>query len=551
MTRRHKIITIIAFVICLIYVSFPTCAKWYVEYKFPFVKINKVSYIWGGLRFQQISVDKAVPLVIGSIDSIDFFLFKKKINIFGNTIKIILSPKDTNNKTTLYQNALAKWTIYAECKTAVIERNKIRVKLSNISYIKHNSLNEFTLKNGKISYKDSVLYIENAKFSRNLEKINISKVWTISSLPIKIPGIKTSFSKLEARDIIFHPHERKITAKYFNYNFLSGKNIELMFAKTEVVITLKKLFINHKWLGEHRVVFHEIIFAFSAHTYKGIIFIGPSRLRLDFDLNNKSLFGQDECSDWIRAFPEPMPAALKEVAKSYRGNVSVFVAIEPKPDFKLSGNCSFRCSQSPIKELFNTNGFSYIAYHPDGSPFMRHVEPNGKDWVSISAIPPQLAMAVSALEDPLFQIHKGILSSAIKNSLLTNLKTGKFTRGGSTITMQLAKNLWLNRNKTIVRKAHEAMLTFALESCLTKEQILEYYLNVVEFGPNVYGIKAGAAYYFHKFPTQLTTDEIFYLAMILPHPNHTTHPNNGGLEKASSLIKKLTKTGILIDDEIE
>jgi membrane peptidoglycan carboxypeptidase len=289
------------------------------------------------------------------------------------------------------------------------------------------------------------------------------------------------------------------------------------------------------------------VLGFDYKEKKAVVFIGSSRVRLDVDVKNQSLSGTGQCSDWAYGLPDPLPEALRKVAKNYTGNMSISISVKPKPDFKLKENCSFRCSQSPIKDLFDPDGFEYTAYHPDGSTFTRKTGPNHSDWIPISNIPPQLALAVTTLEDPGFQSHHGILPLAIKNSLLANLQTGKFTRGGSTITMQLAKNLWLSRDKTLLRKADEAMLVFALESCLTKEKILEFYLNIVQFGPNLYGIGPASEHYFHKMPASLTVDEAFYLAMILPRPERAPAPESGGLAQAQGLMKLLTRNGFMME----
>jgi membrane peptidoglycan carboxypeptidase len=99
-----------------------------------------------------------------------------------------------------------------------------------------------------------------------------------------------------------------------------------------------------------------------------------------------------------------------------------------------------------------------------------------------------------------------------------NITAGKFVRGGSTISMQLAKNLWLAREKTISRKIQEAVLTTYLEQKMTKTQMIELYLNVVEFGPDLYGIGPASHHYFAKDPGSLTLSQSLFLASLLPNP---------------------------------
>ncbi len=127
-------------------------------------------------------------------------------------------------------------------------------------------------------------------------------------------------------------------------------------------------------------------------------------------------------------------------------------------------------------------------------------------------------MAVIVSEDGSFYDHNGFDWYELKQSLKKDLKTGHFSRGGSTITQQLAKNLYLNKEKSLFRKIREAIIASQIEDILDKEEILEKYFNVVEFGPKIYGIKAGAQFYFNKKVSDLTIAEGAWLAMLLPNP---------------------------------
>jgi membrane peptidoglycan carboxypeptidase len=143
------------------------------------------------------------------------------------------------------------------------------------------------------------------------------------------------------------------------------------------------------------------------------------------------------------------------------------------------------------------------------------------------------------MEDPGFEHHRGYITQAFFNSFIDNIKHDRFLRGGSTITMQLVKNVWLNREKTLSRKVQEFFLAQALESCYSKDEIMELYLNVVEFGPNRYGVGHGAHHWFKKGPGELSPVESFWLASILPRPSRTGPPTEQSLKKIKSLIKQL------------
>ncbi|MBM4123689.1 MAG: monofunctional biosynthetic peptidoglycan transglycosylase [Nitrospira sp.] len=139
-------------------------------------------------------------------------------------------------------------------------------------------------------------------------------------------------------------------------------------------------------------------------------------------------------------------------------------------------------------------------------------------WVPLSRISPHVQRAVIVAEDASFYSHEGFDWSSLWGAATRNWKVGQFQRGGSTITQQLAKNLYLSSDKTLLRKAHEALITRALERHLRKSRILELYLNVVEWGQGVYGIEAAARHHFGKSALDLTPQEAALLAAILPSP---------------------------------
>jgi monofunctional biosynthetic peptidoglycan transglycosylase len=139
-------------------------------------------------------------------------------------------------------------------------------------------------------------------------------------------------------------------------------------------------------------------------------------------------------------------------------------------------------------------------------------------WVPLTRISSNLQRAVIASEDASFFIHEGFDWEGIREAALHNLEAGEMKRGGSTITQQLAKNLYLSSERSLLRKTREALITRSLEHHLTKERILELYLNVAEWGRGVYGAEAAARHHFGKSAAELTLDEAAWLAAILPSP---------------------------------
>ena len=142
------------------------------------------------------------------------------------------------------------------------------------------------------------------------------------------------------------------------------------------------------------------------------------------------------------------------------------------------------------------------------------------NYTPLDQISPYLQKCVLTSEDPSFFSHRGFINEAFKQSILKNIRTKKFSRGASTISMQLIKNVFLTREKTVSRKLEEILLVYILENnrIASKERMLEVYFNVIEWGPNIYGIGEAAQFYFQKSPIDLTLKECLFLATIVPKP---------------------------------
>jgi hypothetical protein len=168
----------------------------------------------------------------------------------------------------------------------------------------------------------------------------------------------------------------------------------------------------------------------------------------------------------------------------------------------------------------------------DGRPMQITSGPGTPMWAPLESVTRHMETAVLVCEDGRFFRHRGFDDEAIANSLKQNLAIGKFVRGASTISMQLAKNLYLYREKTLSRKLQEAALTAVLERTLSKQQLMELYLNVIEFGPGIYGIAAAAAFYFDSTPAELSLAQSLYLASLLPKPRAHHFQTDGSLSPA-------------------
>jgi len=166
------------------------------------------------------------------------------------------------------------------------------------------------------------------------------------------------------------------------------------------------------------------------------------------------------------------------------------------------------------------------------------------DWVPIEAISPRLQRAVIASEDQKFPDHYGLDIEAMQNALKHNQRSARI-RGGSTISQQLAKNIFLWSGRSYVRKGIEAWLTLMMETLWSKERILEVYLNSVEFGRGIYGAEAAAQHYFHKPAQKLSAREAALLAAALPSPRkrNPAKPSGYMQSRAAWIQRQMARLG--------
>lgn len=174
-------------------------------------------------------------------------------------------------------------------------------------------------------------------------------------------------------------------------------------------------------------------------------------------------------------------------------------------------------------------------------------------WVKLKQISPYVIKAVLISEDDKFWNHDGFDTKGLEDAFERNLKEGKFSAGGSTISQQLSKNLYLNPSKNPIRKIKEAILTYRIEHTLSKKRIIEIYLNVAEWGDGIFGIEAAARHYFHKSAKNLTAMEAAKLASVLPNPIIYNPIGNQKivLKKANRLYKIMQRRGIVIPEFVE
>jgi len=236
--------------------------------------------------------------------------------------------------------------------------------------------------------------------------------------------------------------------------------------------------------------------------------------------------GLVSADDFFSSFPDGLFENLEGIKTTGQVNYALnFKLEEANPDALIfsSGLAKkdFKIIGYGATDLRLMNGsFSYTPYE-SGKP-VRNIYVGGGNpfFCPYEQIPATVKNAILSAEDGYFFTHNGFNEDAFRKSIIINFKEKSFKRGGSTISMQLVKNIFLNRQKTVMRKIEEALIVWLIENnrLTTKTRMFEVYLNAIEWGPNVYGIGEASFFYFNKHPSALTLGESIFLASIVPRP---------------------------------
>lgn len=231
-----------------------------------------------------------------------------------------------------------------------------------------------------------------------------------------------------------------------------------------------------------------------------------------------------DCNDAVGAIPVDLLAETAGFSWSGRMSGNTHLKIDSRNfrelelDIDVRDQCRFQTVPAAADIRRVQGAFLHRVVEPEGGAFEMMAGPGTPNWVPIAAISPFLIQSVLGHEDGGFFRHQGFAVYAIRDALARNLREGRYVVGASTITMQLTKNLFLHREKTLARKVQEVLLTWWIETALSKEEILELYLNVIEYGPHVYGVVQASDHYFGRRPVDLTAAEAAFFATILPNP---------------------------------
>lgn len=542
-TKRRGLIGLSLVVLLVgLWLSLPALARAYIARQFPGVTVARVGLAWSGATLRDVAVnregvkahfpevfvrrDKSVwinggsveidieslpkgggsahaqrPRITGTIDT----LTVKKGSVRGRGSKVTIDEKMVCVEAASADHTLGSASVEKGCIT--LDRSQVTFhKL----HVEPSAVGKWVGPTAAVDAEDGFVSLDGSKLT--LTRLSYGKAYVLSNISARRTGIRASLT---------------IESAYIHNPILFPTPITVKQITTDVEIPEPVLDV-----AALRTVL-------SAVETNVTVWVGASAIVAS--PKNLSVVGDEACQTWVDSMPAEMRVGPLGSAP-LGGRLSFAVHVRPEPKVEITSSCKVT-SCAAFDALRST--FEYTAYDAKGQPFIRTSGPKSKNWVPLSAMNPAIPQAVMTLEDPAFRGHKGFLVGAIENSLKANIIADRFVRGGSTITMQLVKNLWLRRDKALARKAQEILLSSAIESCLSKDEIIELYLNVVEFGPDVYGIGAATRHYFAEAPMAIVPVQAFYLASILPAPRKAVPPNAATLARIEKLMRKLSDNGAL------
>ncbi|MHC1704403.1 MAG: transglycosylase domain-containing protein [Tenuifilaceae bacterium] len=524
-----------------------------------FLKVNPLE-IW--LKSPKISF-------VGELDSSNYiFLIKPKRESI-NSKKEIVSENQTNYRlNTAYKLIKAMFGL----TTATYHVTDFNISYQDQSYSTIISVPEFESNSKGLNTKidideDGKKYsiILNGKTDKENNSIHFKAFRVGSKNPLPL-----IFHKFGV-NLAFDTAEFKITADQ-----LSSNDIGL-----EINSSVKSLEVFYETLSNQTVKINDGSFDFHISLNNDYYLIDSSSSVSLNGLNVKTFIKYEPSQNRYLSFKfetgefpsqqlfESLPDGLFSNLKGIKTNGSI--------DYSLKFGVSLTDPDSVILEpILKTKDFSLIQFgnrdfaalndtfnhevYREGE-YIRtiRIDSLNKDFRKLSQISSFIADAVITAEDGGFYNNSGVDIEGLRYAVKENIKQKRFARGGSTITMQLIKNLYLNQNKNLFRKVEEYIIVWLIESLkiVLKERLLEIYLNIIEWGPDVYGVTQACEFYFKKDPANVTLDEALYLASVIPRPSKFKYffEKDGNLKSFieqdfTFISNKMFQRGMISEDQL-
>jgi len=514
------------FLVVAIGFSYPKILRWQVEKRIPSgVKFESASVNFSGVILSGVEFDKG--WVSGKLNSVSSDFGAKNIKVSGGTVNLNLDKRPPNDRSNSQGRNVqfSSISVTASYQNYTANVKDVYTEGSKICFSEANLEKPFVFAGSGCLDRESNLVIFKNVDAKKIDIDDLSiEGGIINKVSYNIKNQTAAVDDVSAR-IKFKNHEFLITTS------------DVTITKLPFSVMIKTFRVKHPWISSGWITVENANIS-KQKTWN----ITAANSSIKFDPEDLMISGSENCSEWISSLPHGIKVHPLDTIK-FSGSTSFSVGFNPKPSFTLKSDCKASCNSLPNLR----KKFTYSAYTPTGERIQRETGPGSKNWMSLGYMG-DMPFAVMMMEDPGFERHRGFITQAFFNSFVDNIKHNKFLRGGSTITMQLVKNVWLNREKTLSRKIQEFFLSQAVESCYSKEEIMELYLNVIEFGPNRYGAASGSQYWFKKGPAELTPIESFWLASILPRPSRTGPPTEHSLSKIKSLMKQFAASDRIPED---
>jgi Transglycosylase len=485
----------------------------------------------------QVSV-KLMPLVFGNVKLSDVILENGHLNLTSikgvkNFDFLFHKKKDTTVKTKVDLSVVAKNLM-----------DEVLYKIPDNLDLK-NFLISFADDSASVKLMAQTVQIKNGKLSSTIIVDNNAATWHFAGIMhpsdknidvhLYADGKKVEIPVIEQR------YHLKVSFDTITTRLQKVENSDNI-TKIYGYWSVRNLLINHAALSSNDIIVPSGSIDANVFVGKNYVSLDSSSLihlkkitikpYLKYQLNPVKIYTVKVNTDWLNAqdvfdaFPDGMfdeLAGIQAIGKlkyhlhlfldSSNPDMVQFESALAKQDFNIT-----KYGKTNLGKLNDV--FTYTPYEKGKPMPPRIIGPQNPDFTPLSEISPNLKYACMTSEDPSFYTNHGFVIESIRKSIATNIKQKKFKRGGSTISMQLIKNAFLSREKTLSRKIEEILIVWLIENdnIMTKDRMLEVYFNIVEWGNNVYGIGEASRYYFGKSPSELTLGEGIYLASILPHP---------------------------------
>jgi len=556
MTFRHKTALVAISVLALgtgFYAATPMAIRWHVEKNYPGVTVGDVS---PRLGYSRLSLHVNRPNLTASLPNVRVS-WGGRVEIQGGWAAVTLGDSKPTNP--------SERKVTASGLTVTVFKGSLKAVLHNAALDDQGTITaetgeatnpdfEATFKGVRKAKDDITLTEASGKYLQPIHTYPTTS-WSLQGAALNLKDDLGTVAKVTIKPeggpeiavekAMISKDGRKAMAQSV---IAMGQRLEKVVVRygEPIEVQIGGAVLQHEWLNAVPVVFDKMV-VLTITNRKVITANLEGFADASWIPDAKTIDGKGACSAWVASLPVGLREPLEGI--TFTGDVDFRVGYGDKPSLHVNTSCRAKCDAAKLKAL--AKPFTYKVYSSKNDLVDRTSGPGSADWVPLEAIPEGLINAAITMEDPGYVAHRGVDIGAYRNSLLDNLKLGRFHRGGSTITMQLAKNLWLRRDKTLGRKAQEFFLAQAIESCYLKDKIIELYLNVVEYGPDLYGIGPASKHYFKVTPGQLKPVEAFWLMSILPRPRKAGIPDEATLDRTRKLMGKLVENGRIPEGYLE